>query len=156
MPPKKKVKEFSRPEVCRVRDELKKAVTKVAEQLGLTVTGFDRPRFNLSLMKLSLEFTVTELVASAAKSEYRLFVEFASYYGLKPGDYGKEVDLGNGIYKIVGLKPRATKNTIIVEKVKTATGAMAKPGQQYVVPHQDILRSLGDTSMSVGQYEVID
>ena len=155
--PKAKVKKFDRSEARRVADEMKAVIEKTASQLGITVTGFDKWRYNSTAMTLPLEFSLGEKAMEAVDAAAeQTFKRYASVFGLKPEHFGQEVNLHDGTYKIIGCKPKATKNTILVEKVKTRGGGATKPGQKYVIPHGEILRGLGDTSASVEQYEVID
>lgn len=155
MPKKRKVKKFTQAECRRVESEVRAAVQKVADQLGLELE-VGRYRFTSSYVNLPLTLKLEgEAVEQLQDNDKKTFEQYAAVYGLKPENFGQEFDLGDGKYKIVGVKPRATKNTIIVEKTKTSTGQQAKAGQKFVVPHQEIQRALGET-VSVGDYEVID
>ena len=52
------------------------------------------------------------------------FSFYAFRFGFKPTDYNKEYTIKGTVYQLVGFKPRATKNPIVIKNKLT--------GEEYV------------------------
>jgi hypothetical protein len=156
MPNDKQNTQFTRAECQRVREEVTAKVRDVARQFGLEVE-FANGRFTVDEFTLPFTFRISGAAQEALIEKERAeFEMFAEVVGLKPEHYGREVDLPDGLYRIVGLKPEAPKNNVIIEKVRTRTGQKAMTSKRFICPHTEILDALGEETVAGGGDDLID
>lgn len=152
----KQITEFTRAECQRVREEVVVKIRDVARQFGLEVE-FRNGRFTADEFTLPFTFRISgeaqKVLTERERAEFEMYAEVV---GLKPEHYGREVDLRDGIYKIIGLKPEAPKNNVIVEKVRTRTGQKATTSKRFICPHTEILEALGEEADAAGDDDPID
>lgn len=58
--------------------------------------------------------------------------------GMKPEDFGQTILYNGSFYKICGVRPKATKNTVLIRHTVT--------GKEYVAPHETVKTLLGGKS----------
>jgi len=107
--------EIDRNVLKRFKAEAEVVLAKVAEAHGMKAT-FKGGTFSPAVATLKLEVAVVGPGGQVATKEAEAFKENARYLGMKASDLGKRIETDNGIYKIVGLRTRARKNPIIVER----------------------------------------
>ncbi len=102
---------FNRNDVKKMREELQAELENFAKEHGVSIhVG------NASYDDTDITFKVR--VASAAEDTERLRWENnCGYLGLVPEDYGKEIILNGQKFAVVGIKPSARKNCIIVRRI---------------------------------------
>lgn len=158
MAKKKPVTKITRTLCDKITTDLKKALNEVAEKHGVMLSPDCRWRFNSNQVSFPVQFTLTADAQNDAMSDARSeWDRHCVVWGLKPEHFGQEFKLYDGMFKIVGCKPSSPKNNIIIEKTKTRSGAVAKgKNKTYVCPHTEVLRALGDETVSTGDYDVVD
>lgn len=127
-----KVTEFSR-KICReLSEEIFTALEPVAQKYNLTLEK-KGGSFTLSEWTHKIIFKVgdEEIQEEAAKQK---FASQAFWYGLKPDDYGKTLMLSGRQFKITGIKPRASKKPILIER---------DDGRIFVISDTEVRKQLG-------------
>ena len=76
---------------------------------------------------------VLDDAGEAQTREREDFALYARAFGLREADFGREIVMGRGRARIVGIKPRATKRPILVE---------AANGRRYVMGADAVKRQL--------------
>jgi len=156
MPDNQPISQFTRADCQRVREEVTAKVRDVARQFGLQVE-FGNGRFTDDEFTLPFTFRISGKAQEALTEKERAeFEMFAEVVGLKPEHYGREVNLSDGLYRIVGLKPESPKNNVIIEKVRTRTGQKATTRKRFICPHTEILDALGEEAGAGGEDVPID
>lgn len=118
-----KIREFNKVSAVLVRDEVKKTLRELAEQLGLFIsTGSGT--FSSSELTIRLNISLQEGFdgKSGAQAE---FERHAFAFGLKDNMFGKKFTYGGEIFTISGIRPRATKNPVL--------GTNSK-GKEFIFP----------------------
>ena len=119
---------FTRSRVKSLSSELKKEFEAIGKKHGIvldfgTVTyGDDQMRFKLNITEKdngNARPPSAKVLASA------LWNNHAEAKGLKQSDFGKKFKMKNSTYTIVGIKPRATVNCVIVETNRGARYVMS-------------------------------
>lgn len=120
-----------------IRPEINAALEAVGKKHGVSLkTGScsydaDTATFKLLVMRLDED-------GSAVTPEAADFKKYCGTYGLKPEHLNKSFQIPGGKkMTIVGLKTRATKNTIVV---RDAAGGV------YVMPHEHVCMLLDKAS----------
>ena len=119
----KKVKEWNRPECRRVADEVNKALADVGKKLGISIakTGGGSYRGNSFTFKVECALMGENGEVFNQKAED--FKMYASSYGLKPTDLGKEFTTwDNKTFKIEGLNTRRPKFAVSAIRVSNGKG----------------------------------
>jgi len=128
-----KVTRIDRRTAKMLSHELEKAATIIAEKYGLKVSkksgSFDEMRHTARV-----EFSVGEN-ADGKSSNQVDFDKYCSWYGLKPEHFGQKIALDGDTYTISGVRTKATKNTICIERVTD--------GKTFVVSEKVVQRILG-------------
>lgn len=111
------------------QEDVRNALSGVLEKHGLKLDG---TRLTYGSTQSSINIKVSSEGVDIKADD---FTKYASLYGLSPEDLGKEITLHDGNqYTIVGLKPKARKNTILIQRKGTDS--------RYVIPHQEVSRML--------------
>lgn len=105
--------------VKALRQSIEAALEPVAEQYGLAIT-LGRGKYTSTYAEIKLTAGEPNGNGVAASAEAEDFQKLAVVYGLAPDDLGKTVILkGKGSqlakYRIIGLRARATKWSILLE-----------------------------------------
>jgi hypothetical protein len=135
-----KIKSFDRPSVKLTRAALDTALAKVGEELGLAIS-LGGIRFTPNDIRCRLEArivgdsTVGGLVTKKdhATEDFKLY---ATQFGFKPEDHGREFALMGKRFTIAGLRPRASKNNLVIKRVPD--------GKVFVIASTQVLAALGD------------
>lgn len=108
-------KSVERKESGIIADEIKEAVSEIMKKHGLAV--------KIELIKYGYQFkcAVIGIVADDGMSaEQTEFNQYCVMHGFKPEDFGRVVKMWDGKeYRIVGIRPKARKNSISIENVVT-------------------------------------
>ena len=120
---------FTRNDVKLMRDELQKELDEFAAERGIKIT-FGNATFN----DTEIHFKV-DIVGAGEDNERERWVEQSKYFGLSADDYGKEITVGGERFKVVGIKPKARKNCIIIEQISN--------GKRYVISRDTFVRCGG-------------
>lgn len=120
---------FTRKDVANLRDELQKELDKFAESRGIKIT-FGNATYN----DTAIHFKV-DIVGAGEDNERERWVEHSKYLGLYADDYGKEIMLNGDLYKVVGIKPKARKNCIVIEQMSNK--------KRYVISRDTFVRCGG-------------
>lgn len=107
-----------------VRSSLTEALELVEQELGVKIS-VGNARFS----DVNVDFKVSVRLASAAPEREDAYNKFRLLHGL-PELHTEFTLPGDGTYKIVGFKPRATKNNVII-----ANGS----GKEYVCPAATVI-----------------
>lgn len=102
---------FTRNDVKVMREELQKELDNFAKEHGITIKVG-----NATYDETDIHFKVD--IASASEDTERVrWEQNCRYFGLVPEDYGKEITLQGQKFAVVGVKPKARKNCIIVRRI---------------------------------------
>ena len=111
---------FTKSNLKDMRDILATTFKVIKDTHGIDLSigsiSFDTNRFTARLE--------ANIIPDGKTKEQALFEEHASLWGLSVGDFGALFKYQNGVYKIVGVKPKADKYKII--------GADTNTGKTYV------------------------
>ena len=104
------------------REDFKSAVADLEKKYGVTMKiGSISYSDNAFSTKLSVVNGTS--ATDAERNEFEQNVYAVSIYGLTVKDYGREFASPRGTFTLVGVKPRAQKNPLIIR---------SKDGKQYV------------------------
>lgn len=123
---------FDKSSVRTAADKLLAALKPVAEELGLHF-AYKGSTISPKSAILKFELATVDESGTAETQERTDFKQYASLFGLQPSDLDREFTSGGRTFRIAGLRPRATKKPIIVER----------EGQQYIFTAEAILQLLG-------------
>lgn len=138
-----KIEQFSRENLKALRASLDEALATISEQHGVALKAggisFDPRSF-----RMTIQGAVVSGDGSFATVEAEAFKRDATAYGLTPDLLGKRLTMLEGkAFTIVGLKPKAKKNSIIIRDDNgkqfvtspiTIKHAVAMAGNQSVQP----------------------
>jgi len=120
---------FTRNDVKLMREELEKELDKFAAERGIKIT-FGNATYN----DTEIHFKV-DIVGAGEDNERERWAEHSKYLGLYADDYGKEIMLNGDLYKVVGIKPKARKNCIVIEQMSNK--------KRYVISKDTFVRCGG-------------
>ena len=113
-----------------VRKEMLRAAEKIADAYGLDVTE-QRASYSDDDVKLKITLTCRQDGKSGKEVE---FAKYCKYFCLQESDYGRTFrDHFGHEWAIMGIRPKARKNTVIIEN---------RAGQQYAMPHLRVVHYL--------------
>lgn len=118
-----KIREFNKVSAVLIRDEVKKTLQELAEELGLFInTGSGT--FSPSEFTIRLNISLQEGFdgKSGAQAE---FERHSFGFGLKDKWFGKKFSYGGEIFTISGIRPKATKNPVLATNSK---------GKEFIFP----------------------
>ena len=104
------ITQFDKASLERVRHEVRKALTEVNETLGITLK-IGNIRFDANTFTTKLEGTVTGF-----DQRSKDWADYCWKFDLEEDWLGQTIESGGEQYKIVGLRPRARKQQILVER----------------------------------------
>lgn len=121
---------FTKEMFRKFREDFAEAVKGLEEKYVITLSigniTYSQEEFHTKLTG-EIKRTASEQEDKNRK-EFESFVKMHPQYKLKPEMYNAELEAYDGEkYKIIGVKPKASKNIIIIE---------ATSGKQYVCPPQ--------------------
>lgn len=123
------------PSICnQIRDELNKVLPDIGKKLGISLK-MGNGSYTHSTATLKVEAAVLTPDGEAQTKEAIAFKQFATSYGLKPTDLGREFSTMTGTYKIVGLATRSWKMPILA----------TQNGKMYKFPADVVTRKLYPT-----------
>jgi hypothetical protein len=125
------ITKFTRPSVLSLLDDLKPALERLAEPLGLDVK-IGRATYSETTAGLRIEFFV------AGGSEAKAVEQFAmrcDRYGLTTDDYGRTLTHDGQLYRIFAITAHSSNRPIICEHLDT--------GNPFHFPIKLVLRLLG-------------
>lgn len=102
---------FTRNDVKVMREELQKELDNFAKEHGITIKVG-----NATYDETDIHFKV-DIASASADTERVRWEQNCRYFGLVPEDYGKEITLQGQKFAVVGVKPKARKNCIIVRRI---------------------------------------
>ena len=117
--------------LAEIQKDLNEAVKAVGEKHNFKPSGGSRITYSDTgfTFKTEVLFTTDDNGKEIAPEE-RTFNDNCKFFGLSPDDYLKEVrvhgDLKN-TYRIIGISPKARKNSVIIEDVKTKKSYVCPP-----------------------------
>ena len=82
---------------------------------------------------MKVEFSEVAADGAVCSAEAEAFKHYAKFIGLSAEDLGREFTFGGETYTILGYRPKATKNPIVVE---------SRRGARYVFPVDSVKRAL--------------
>ncbi len=104
-------------EVCRrIREELNQAIAAVGEKFGMSAKSL-HGTFSDNSFTVKVEFATLNSDGEAENKDAQNFRDYALLVGLNADMLFKTFEFTGDTYKIVGMKPARTKNSIVVEKV---------------------------------------
>lgn len=103
---------LTKPAVRELRRWLEEKLPK-REDLELRVGSASFSEFEVTF---KLEIRIPR--PDGKTEEQARFEEQAKWYGLELADFGKEITLHDNVYRIAGVKPRASKRPIVIEGVR--------------------------------------
>lgn len=122
MPRIRKIKQFDKQEVRRIRVAIEDALEKVGNQYGVQIKG-GSGSFSSNNLTLKLEASIVGENGEVKSKESETFKLYAKMYGLDPTDLGKTfTTFSNKTFEITGLMTRSRKYPIIVKDVITGKG----------------------------------
>jgi hypothetical protein len=127
---------FDRARVREVRAELEVYLEVLGGELGVNVSLGDA-RWNHEEMRFGI--TVTRAAKGGGKVVPQMELDFQRYafkFGLKATDLGREFTCRDREFKIVGLRPRATRCRAIIGE--------SERGAHYVFDADMVKRNLAD------------
>jgi hypothetical protein len=117
--------------VTHVHNVVRKHMQAAADELGMTLKPANAKYDSTSFTKkIVLELTDSPAVAKKAEVEFNFQ---AMSVGLDPTLWHRKVKLGNITAEIIGVRPRATKNPVVLK---------GDDGKQYVAPVSMVTRNL--------------
>lgn len=106
-------------EACRyLRDAIDENLAEIAAELGVSVKA-GSASFTGKNVTFKVEFAILDASGQAQTKESDAFKLYATSYGLKADDLGREFVDRNVRYKIIGLMPRSTRFPILCQRVGT-------------------------------------
>jgi len=108
------IKEITRSVARTLSEELYEAASSIAKKYGLKAKR-KSGRFDSLCHTAKVEFVVEETV-DGKSPERKKFEELGLMYGLKPEMYGKTISIKGETYTIDGLRPRASKKKILLNR----------------------------------------
>lgn len=121
------IKTFDRA-TCRIVDKkIEAALAKLADELGVSIRC-KGGNFMATNYTIKLEVATKSeggQVNTRAADDFRVM---ASLFGLSSDDLGRSFTAGKHTYKIVGLRPRATRRPVVAES----------DGKSYVFSAEDV------------------
>ncbi len=118
-----KVREFNKVSAVLVRDEIKKTLRELAEELGLFIsTGHGT--FSPSELTLRLNISLQEGFDGKTGKQAE-FERHAFAFGLKDNMFGRKFAFGGEIFTVSGIRPRARKNPVLATNSR---------GKEFIFP----------------------
>ena len=126
------IKSFDRPTLKVIGEAIDKALYAVAREYDISIKrgggAFDATNFRF---KVECSIIVKGTVVT---KESQQFKQYASLYGMKPEDLGKQILFGGKAYKITGLRLTSRKFPVMAERYD---------GRTYFLPLSSVKDALG-------------
>ncbi len=106
---------FDRQTLRVLRNDLDVAIQAVARMHGISLKA-GHISFTPTTCSIKIEAAVTDATGKPVSKEAEDFKLYASMYGLKAEHLGKSVRIDGSMYEIAGIKPKAHKRPIILER----------------------------------------
>lgn len=119
---------LDRSKVREIRDAIQTCLDQHFEMEGITCS-VGNGRFGSNNVTFKLDCATINDDGSVNTQMAEDFKRCAAIWGLSPDDLGREFLHGGDTMKIIGGKPKARKNQIIVENIH---------GKQYVMPASSV------------------
>lgn len=116
-----------------MRPQIEAALKELSDEFGITIK-VGNGSFADQTASFKLEMSINGEDGEAVPTEARDFTAYASRLGMKPEWLGQKINHHGTEYTIVGLKPKATKNNVVVESAR---------GARYVIPSTSVIASMG-------------
>ena len=112
------------PELCkRLRKEMMKACSAVAEIHGLTVEGGELSDVDLRhSFEIGFRVGIPQEDGAIYSPDKAMFEVLAPHFGLEPSDYGRTFKASGDLHRIVGINPNRPKYPISTERVFDGRG----------------------------------
>ena len=118
-----KIREFNKVSCVLVREEIKKTLQGLAEELGLFInTGSGTFSPNELTLRLSISLQEGFDGKSGKQAE---FERYSFGFGIPDKSFGKKFSYGGEIFTITGIRPKARKNPVLATNSK---------GKEFIFP----------------------
>lgn len=115
-------------------EEIRQALQAALDGIEGLDVNFELGNFRFTDNKVDIKMTATANQNGKAVSKYALdFTTYAYKFGLKEEWLGQQIDINGEKFKVVGLKPRAYKNPVLIENSR---------GKTFVCSHRSLLTQL--------------
>ena len=121
--------EFTKSSFAKYREDLNEALRPLGEKYGLTFEPVNHIHYEGLSFNFKVVATKAEVNGVPVDKAKEDFVKYCGRHGLQPDDYQKRCHyLGekDTSYIIVGIKPKATVNSIIIKR--------ESDGKEFVCP----------------------
>lgn len=122
---------------CRKLRQALEAHLESFEYEGVTASIEGSARYSDTTASFKLEVTVNNADGSTNTKAAEDFKRHAPLYGMKESDLGRTFRHGRDLMEVVGFRPRARKNNVIVRN---------QNGKEYVMPHTTVVMYLKDAA----------
>jgi hypothetical protein len=130
MPKIRKIKEFTRPELKRLDEDIDKHLEQIGKKFGIHLKR-GSGRFSPDNFSFKIEASIIGKDGTVATREAKDFERYAKMYGLNPKDLGKTFEDWDGKeFEIVGLTTRSPKYPILAKN--TMNGKTFKFSEKQV------------------------
>lgn len=116
-----------------LRVEIDAALVSIGEKYGVTIKCGNGSYDGMNSGSLKVGISLKGENGEDVGREGHEFTTYAKMMGMEPGWLGQEFDHGGTPLTIIGYKPKATKNNVIVK---------SRQGARYVVPHTAVIRAM--------------
>lgn len=126
------IKELGRAEHRALSAAITNALKKVGDDFGVDlVAGGGTLGAGTGVIKVAVTIRNTSAGVSGAEMDYK---RYAGYLRMPPDGYGKQVKIGNQLFRIVGLNPSAPKNCVELQRVID--------GKSFKCPRESVIGQL--------------
>ena len=132
---------MNREQVKELMAVVKSALPDIESKLKFPVKlTLSRTTWDDSNGKMSITFSNVASDGTIVSKERTDFIRFCGRFGLEPDDLDSTVDLDGTKYKIIGLRIRARKTPITIQRISDGKSFVA--GESYI--HRGLGRSVQD------------
>lgn len=111
-----KYEKFTKSNLKEIRERINSKMGEIEKETGVNLTigniSFSEYGFTTRLTAKIVSDNSMKAESENAKAEFELLAEA---YGLKPGDYGKQIFSKGKPYTIIGIDTKKPKNAIVLE-----------------------------------------
>lgn len=125
------ITQFNKPTASSFAQEAKLALAALAAKHGVTLT-YRGGEFSPDSFEFKFQAVVASTDGAPVGPEANAFKQLAPLYGLQASDLGRVVRLDGVDMRIVGLRPRASKRPILLERIAGPAGRRMIIGPEYV------------------------
>jgi hypothetical protein len=126
------IKSFDRANLKVLSMDINETLQAVGKKYGISIKT-NGGTFDHISFRLKVECSVMQ-DGNVISKEETCFKQYASMYGMKPEDLGKNIIVGGKAYKVIGLRPSARRFPILAKRYD---------GKRFCLPLSSVKHALG-------------